>query len=170
MTRILFFATAALLAGAAPILAEPVLPAKLAGHALLPAMTMVAPPEDAPRDAWTSGKFTGPARNDAPMSVAGDTGATYGKHPTGLSLPFLGQPVQGMSGFAMNRAPDGSFYALTDNGFGTKANSPDAMLFFHRMKPDFETGKVDRLETSSCAIRTARCRSASPTKPPTPVI
>jgi hypothetical protein len=31
---------------------------------------------------------------------------------------------------------------LTDNGFGSKANSPDALLFFHRMQPDFESGKI----------------------------
>jgi len=127
--------------------AEDVFPAKLVGHAFLPAMTMVAPPADAPRDAWTSGKFNGKARNDRPMSVMGDVGPAYGSHPTGISLPFLGQPVQGMSGFAMNPAEDGSIYTLTDNGFGAKVNSPDALLFFHRMKPDFESGKVERLET-----------------------
>mgnify|MGYP001028650647 FL=1 len=36
---------------------------------------------------------------------------------------------------------------LTDNGFGSKVNSPDAMLFFHRIKPDFESGKVNVEET-----------------------
>lgn len=81
------------------------------------------------------------------MSVMGDVGKAYGSHTTGISLPFIGQPVQGMSGFAMNRAADGSIFTLTDNGFGTKANSPDALLFFHRMKPDFETGKVERVES-----------------------
>ena len=121
--------------------------AKLAGHAVLPAMTLVAPPADAPRDAWVSGKFTGKTRNHEPMSVPGDVGPAYGSHPTGLSLPFIGQPVQGLSGFAMNRAEDGSIYTLTDNGFGNKVNSPDALLFFHRVRPDFETGKVERLET-----------------------
>ncbi|WGR62158.1 hypothetical protein E3U26_15555 (plasmid) [Paracoccus ferrooxidans] len=128
-------------------LAEEVFPARLAGHAVLPALTMVPPPADAPRELWLSGRFTGAARNDAPMSVEGDTGPTYGSHKTGIALPFLGQPVQGMSGFAMNRAPDGSWFSLTDNGFGTKANSPDAMLFFHRMQPDFAAGTVERLET-----------------------
>ena len=142
-----FLSSAAILAMAAAAQAEQVFPARLAGHAYLPAFTLVAPPADAPRDAWTSGKFTGPARNDKPMSVMGDVGAAYGSHPTGISLPFLGQPVQGMSGFAMNRAADGSVFTLTDNGFGTKVNSPDAMLFFHRMKPDFESGKVERVET-----------------------
>ena len=142
-----FLSSAAALAMTAAAQAEQVFPATLAGHAYLPAFTLIAPPADAPRDAWTSGKFNGPVRNDAPMSVMGDVGAAYGSHPTGISLPFLGQPVQGMSGFAMNRAADGSVFTLTDNGFGTKVNSPDALLFFHRMKPDFETGKVERVET-----------------------
>ena len=132
-------ASAALIALSTASHAEQVFPAKLAGHAYLPAMSMVQPPANAPRDAWVSGKFTGPARNEKPMTVMGDVGAAYGSHATGISLPFLGQPVQGMSGFAMNKAEDGSIYALTDNGFGSKVNSPDALLFFHRMKPDFAT-------------------------------
>ena len=140
-------ASAALVALAAPAGAEQVFTATLAGHAYLPAFTLIAPPADAPRDAWVSGKFTGAKRNENPMSVMGDVGAAYGSHKTGISLPFLGQPVQGMSGFAMNRADDGSVFTLTDNGFGSKVNSPDALLFFHRMKPDFETGAVERVES-----------------------
>ena len=81
------------------------------------------------------------------MSVPGDTGAMHGNRPTGISLPFIGQPLQGFSGFAMDRAEDGSVYVLTDNGFGSKANSPDTMLFFSRMVPDFETGEVEIRET-----------------------
>jgi hypothetical protein len=132
---------------AAPVAAEDVFPAALAGHALVPALTLIAPPADAPRDAWVSGKFTGAVRNDAPMSVMGDTGGMHGARATGVRMPFIGQPFQGMSGFAMNRAEDGSIYALTDNGFGSKLNSPDAMLFFHRLAPDFATGAVDVRET-----------------------
>ena len=140
----------AVLAPALPALAQDApqtFPATLAGHAMLPAMTLAAPPADAPRDLWISGKFTGKGRNEQPMSVPGDVGAAYGGHGTGISLPFIGQPVQGMSGLAMNRAGDGSWYVLTDNGFGSKINSPDAMLFFHRMKPDFDAGTVAREET-----------------------
>ena len=122
--------------------AETTFPATLAGHALIPAFTMLTPPADAPKDAAISGKFTGPARNEVPGSVMGDTGASHGKRATGISLPFEGQPFQGLSGFAMDRASDGAIYILTDNGFGTKANSPDAMLFFHRVLPDFATGTV----------------------------
>ncbi|PWV99219.1 hypothetical protein DFR52_104512 [Hoeflea marina] len=143
-TRLL---TLALLALTAPAAAQETFPATLAGHAYLPAMSLVAPPADAPRDAWISGKFTGAARNAVPMSVEGDTGAQHGKRLTGISLPFIGQPLQGFSGFAMDRADDGSVFVLTDNGFGSKANSPDTMLFFSRIDTDFDTGKVDVRET-----------------------
>ena len=118
-------------------------PATLAGHAVIEANTIIPAPADAPADAQVSGKWAGgPARVDAPGTVEGDTGALHGKRGTGLSFPFEGQPLQGFSGFAMNRAEDGSIYALTDNGFGSKANSPDALLFFHKLNPDFETGEV----------------------------
>jgi hypothetical protein len=133
---------------AVPAAAETVFPSRLAGHAVIPAATFVPAPADAPRDAQVSGKFAaGPARVDAPGTVPGDTGPMHGRRATGLSLPFEGQPVQGLSGFAMERAADGTILALTDNGFGSKANSPDALLFFHRVQPDFEAGTVDVAET-----------------------
>lgn len=132
---------------AAPALAEATFPATLAGHALIPAATFLTPPADVPTDATVSGKFTGPARVMEPETVMGDTGALHGKRPTGIMLPFKGQPLQGLSGFAMNRAEDGSIYVLTDNGFGAKANSPDALLYFHRMLPDVGTGTVEVKET-----------------------
>src|SRR5690606_6323805 len=97
-----------------PASAEEAFSAKLTGHAYLPALTLVTPPTDAPRDAWVSGKFTIVLRNHGVMSVPGDVGAAYGSHPTGISLPCIGQPVQGMSGFAMNRAEDDSIFVLTD--------------------------------------------------------
>jgi hypothetical protein len=132
---------------ALPAAAETTFPATLAGHALIPAATFVAPPTDAPKDAALSGKFTGAARTMEVGTVPGDTGAMHGKRPTGLSVPFEGQPLQGLSGFAMNLAEDGSIYVLTDNGFGAKANSGDALLMFHRMTPDFAAGTVDVKET-----------------------
>lgn len=147
MLRYAFLATVALAALQSPALGEESSQAKLAGHAYLPALTLITPPADAPRDAWVSGKFTGKTRNHDVMSVPGDVGAAYGNHPTGISLPFIGQPVQGLSGFAMNRARDGSIFTLTDNGFGAKVNSADALLFFHRVTPDFTAGKVERNET-----------------------
>ncbi|MCX7645231.1 MAG: esterase-like activity of phytase family protein [Rhodobacteraceae bacterium] len=138
---------AALVAATAPAAAEETFPATLAGHAVLPAMTLIPPPADAPADARVSGKFTTGRRVDAPGTVPGDTGAMHGRRPTGLSLPFEGQPVQGFSGFAMAPGPDGSVWTVTDNGFGARANSPDALLFFHRLAPDFGTGTIGVRET-----------------------
>lgn len=147
MTTRLLALTTALVALSSPIRAEDSFPATLAGHALIPAASYIPAPADAPKDAAVSGKFTGAARVMEAETVMGDTGAAHGKRATGIKLPFKGQPLQGLSGFAMERAEDGSIWSLTDNGFGTKANSPDAMLFFHRIAPDFATGAVAVKET-----------------------
>lgn len=64
---------------------------------------------------------------------------------TGISLPFVGQPVQGMSG--IKAAGDGRYWVTSDNGFGARADSPDAMLMFHEMVPDWENGEVLREQT-----------------------
>lgn len=127
--------------------AETKFPATLAGHAFIPAATFVPAPADAPADAQMPGKFTGAARNDVAETVMGDTGGTHGKRPTGILLPFKGQPVQGLSGYAMTPAEDGAIYVLTDNGFGGKGNSPDSLLYFHKMAPDFASGSVAITQT-----------------------
>lgn len=140
--RRLLLATALLAAG--PALADQRFEATLAGHAVLPAATFTPPPEDAPPGLAVSGRFTGPGnlRNDAVGSVPGDTGATYGRRRTGLSLPFNGQPVQGFSGIKPVAGEPGAYWVLTDNGFGNRRNSSDAMLMFHKVRPDFRTGQV----------------------------
>ncbi|GLS13809.1 esterase-like activity of phytase family protein [Hydrogenophaga electricum] len=121
--------------------AQTAYPATLAGHAILPAKTFIPAPKDAPADLKVSGKFTTGQRVDAVGSVEGKSAG----RPTGVSLPFQGQPVQGHSG--IKRMPDGSFWLLTDNGAGSKANSPDFMLFLNRYKVDFQSGQFKRLET-----------------------
>lgn len=118
-------------------------PAKLVGQAILPANTMVAAPADAPADLKISGKFTTPGKR---VEAVGSVMGTSGGRPTGLSTPFQGQPVQGFSG--IRSLGNSEFLVLTDNGFGSKANSPDAALFFHRLKADFATGAIERLSTT----------------------
>jgi hypothetical protein len=123
-----------LCAAAVPALGQETVPATLAGHAALPAATFTVAPADAPADTRVSGKFLAPAaRVDAPGTVS---------QSLGLPTPFEGQPVQGFSGFAAARAEDGSLFALIDNGFGSKLNSPDALLSFTRIAPDFGAGTV----------------------------
>ncbi|MEO1551537.1 MAG: esterase-like activity of phytase family protein, partial [Pseudomonadota bacterium] len=113
-------------------------PAELVGHAILPAPSFSAPPKDAPFDAFVTGKFLrADARVEVPLSVPG---------PLGMPTPFLGQPMQGLSGFAEQRHGDGSLYGVLDNGFGAKLNSPDILLSFVRLRPNFDTGSVEVVE------------------------
>ncbi|TCT02987.1 esterase-like activity of phytase family protein [Aquabacter spiritensis] len=124
-------------------------PAVVEGHVVLPAASFIAAPADAPKDLGVSGKFAGPdrARNDAVGSVPATSVLSDKAAPraTGFSLPLSGQPVQGFSGIVAEG--DGRFLVLTDNGFGSKANSADAMLMFHRLAMDFKAGTITRTET-----------------------
>lgn len=121
--------------------------ATVTGHVFLPAQSFVDAPADAPAALKTSGKFTGAARNDTLNSVEGISALSDKNAPRkiGISLPFKGQPVQGFSG--VRSLGNGEFLVVTDNGFGNKANSPDAMLMFHKLKLDFASGAAQRLET-----------------------
>src|SRR6478735_8087860 len=150
-TKALFTAaTMTALALATTAAAQTKFPAVLEGHAILPAMTLVPAPADAPQELQISGRFAGPPgqRIDAPESVPAMSALSdkAAPRPTGLNLPLKGQPVQGLSG--IKNLKDGTFLTLTDNGFGSKANSPDAMLMFHILKPDWKSGAVERVSTT----------------------
>ena len=121
--------------------AQTAFPAKLTGHAVLPAMSLIPAPEDAPPDLQVSGKFTTGQRVEKIGSVEGLSAG----RPTGVFLPFKGQPMQGHSG--IKHMADGTYWLLTDNGAGSKANSPDFMLYLNQYKVDFKSGKFQRLRT-----------------------
>ena len=72
----------------------------------------------------------------------GPTSGQFATGGNGVVTPFINrQPVQGFS--AVLRGPvKGTFLVMSDNGFGNKANSPDALLRVYAVKPDFETGAV----------------------------
>ena len=124
-----------------PLHAQTAFSATLAGHAVMPAQSFIAAPKDASDDLKISGKFTTGKRVDTLGTIEGLSAG----RPTGVSLPFKGQPIQGHSG--IKKMPDGSYWILTDNGFGSKANSPDTMLYLNRYNIDFKTGSMKRLET-----------------------
>ncbi|OBZ96191.1 glycerophosphodiester phosphodiesterase [Pararhizobium polonicum] len=132
-----------LLMTSAALAEDTVFPAKLTAHAILPANTIIAAPADAADYLKTSGKFTTAdrKRTEALGTVPGKDGV----RPTGLSLPFDGQPMQGFSG--IKTMPDGTFWSLSDNGFGNKLNSTDAMLMLHNIRIDWDGGKVEALKT-----------------------
>ena len=137
------------LLAAMPAAADQAYPAKLAGHAVLPALSFFDPPADAPADLAVSGKFTAPDRKrfDTVGAIMGTSfiSAKDAPRETGIKLPFKGQPLQGFSG--LKSIGGGMFWVLQDNGYGTKANSADAMLVLHRIKPDWTSGKVEILQT-----------------------
>jgi hypothetical protein len=72
----------------------------------------------------------------------GPTSGQYATGANGVVTPFINrQPVQGFS--AVLPGPyKGTYLVMSDNGFGNKANSPDALLRVYTVKPDFETGVV----------------------------
>ncbi|PDT17527.1 glycerophosphodiester phosphodiesterase [Rhizobium sp. J15] len=140
MKKVLFASVSLFILIAGPASADQQeFPAKLAGQAILPANTMVPAPADAPEFLKHSGKFTTAdrKRTEALATVPGKDGARV----TDLKLPFDGQPIQGFSG--VKTMTDGTFWTLSDNGFGSKANSSDSMLFLHQMKFDWTANKAE---------------------------
>lgn len=103
---------ATLLAASLLALGAPARAQTLVGRAILPADTFSYGP--------TSGQFIEPSNGRTP--------------------PFVNQQPEG--GFSsLQSAPDGDFYALCDNGFGTKANSADFVLRIYRLSRDLQTAK-----------------------------
>ncbi|MGP4802816.1 esterase-like activity of phytase family protein [Agrobacterium cavarae] len=123
--------------------AEKEFPAKLVSQAVLPANTIIPAPADATDFLKSAGKFTTADRKRA--EGIGTVPGKDGVRPTGLSMPFNGQAMQGFSG--IKAMEDGTFWSLSDNGFGSKLNSSDAMLMLHHLKFDWDAGKVNAIET-----------------------
>lgn len=103
---------------AAPSAAQSAATPTLTGFASLPALTFVPGSEP-----------SGAALGTAPVN--------------GIAAPWADQPVQGFSGVLPNG--DGSYDVLSDNGFGTKANSADFLLRLQKIGPVPATGKIDVL-------------------------
>jgi hypothetical protein len=72
----------------------------------------------------------------------GPTSGQFASGANGVVLPLIDkQPVQGFS--AVLPGPvKGTYLVMADNGFGNKANSPDALLRVYAVKPDFAAGTV----------------------------
>ena len=119
-----------------------------AGASVLALVLLVQPGSAAPSDDHRGGfgravltRFAMlPAATFVPASEP--SGAALGTAPVnGITLPFADQPVQGFSGIVRNA--DGTFDVLSDNGYGSKANSADFALRVQRLAPDFDSGALD---------------------------
>ncbi|MFD9699699.1 esterase-like activity of phytase family protein [Lentzea sp. NPDC059081] len=121
-----------------------------AGLTLLTVTALAKPTAAAPEAAGHGGRKQATLTNFASLPaetyVPGSepSGSALGTTPVnGVTPPFADQPVQGFSGVLRNS--DGTYDVLSDNGYGTKANSADFNLRIHRIAPDFKTGQVDVL-------------------------
>ena len=82
----------------------------------------------------------GRATLPAATFVPGPTSGAQIQSANGVAVPFENkQPVQGFS--SLQAAPNGDLWALSDNGFGAKANSADFLLRVHRLGRDFQTAR-----------------------------
>ena len=76
------------------------------------------------------------AQMPADTFTPGPTSGQFIEAKNGKLPPFVDrQPVQGFS--ALLAADQGSFFALTDNGFGARDNSADYLLGWYRIRPHF---------------------------------
>lgn len=126
-----------------PLMASAADPARgeLVGLALFNRNATLPLPADLPQEFRISGKYTSGTRTERIHSVEGKSKG----RPTGAFVPLLGQPLQGISDAQW--MADGTVWTITDNGFGAKSNSRDAMLSLNRVRPDFKKGTVTRIET-----------------------
>ncbi|MDT7522759.1 esterase-like activity of phytase family protein [Rhodoferax sp. TBRC 17198] len=143
-------AALALAATAMSASAQTEVTAVLAGHAALSTFTTVEAPKAAGPFFETAGKFNAANRQRTEVlnSIEGVTFVGDAKYPrkSGGTLPIKGQSVQGFSGIVS--LGNAEFLALTDNGFGSKLNSQDALLMVHNVKADWAKGEVTRLKTT----------------------
>jgi hypothetical protein len=113
--------------------------AAAAAAALLVGLVAAPPSSAADRRPELRARAVLPADTFAPGPVSG---TALGAGPfNGRTPPFAGQPVQGFSAL-IEDGRRGRYLALSDNGYGAKANSADFLLRAHRLRVDFRTGTV----------------------------
>ncbi len=92
----------------------------------------------APPEPTLEGRAVLPAATYAPGPPSGAFFA--GQTINGITFPTPSQPVEGFSALVAGRR-SGEYLAMTDNGFGNKANSADFLLRAYYIRPDFKTAR-----------------------------
>jgi len=117
-------------------------PARSAIPALLLACSLLLAWQPLLADSSPVAELVAIARLPADTLVPGTTSGQL-LDPTQKATNFTGppypdaQPVQGIS--AIVDEGNGRYLVLLDNGFGSKANSPDFVLSLYRIRPEFKT-------------------------------
>lgn len=101
--------------------------------------------EDNPATSTTTPAVTGPvlegrAKLSALYQAPGPDSGKDAFDGNGQTHPFKGQVIPGFSG--MIEIGNGTFYALPDNGFGSKKNSSDFLLRIYTVEPNWETAET----------------------------
>jgi hypothetical protein len=113
------------------------LPAVLGGLAAMGALLPTAASADQPPPTL-AGRAVLPAET---LSGSGPpSGAAVAPPFNGIVFPRPNQPVLGFSAVIAGEHP-GSYLAMPDNGYGSKANSADFLLRAYEVTPDFKTAK-----------------------------
>ena len=100
---------------------------------------------DSPATSTPAPEMTGPvlegrAKLSALYQAPGPDSGKDAFDGNGQTHPFKGQVIPGFSG--MIEIGNGTFYALPDNGFGSKKNSSDFLLRVYTVKPNWETAET----------------------------
>ncbi|MGM9490826.1 esterase-like activity of phytase family protein [Ideonella sp. YS5] len=102
--------------------------------------------------AHAAGTLAGWAVMPADTFAPGPTSGQFVSDANGRDLPLVGQqPVQGFSAVLPGPVA-GTFMVMPDNGFGTKANSPDALLRLYTLRPDFRLWDGNALTGSAAVV------------------
>jgi len=75
----------------------------------------------------------------------GPVSGQFAESAHGVDLPLATQPVQGFSDLEPD--PEDGFWVLSDNGYGTQANSADYVLVIYRLRPDFQNGGMELVQS-----------------------
>ena len=119
------------------------------GLALAAALALVAPwtvgqpaaaagPDERQAERVVTPRLLARATLSADYLAPGPRSGADATPANGRKGPFNGQVIPGFSAAVANG--DGTFWAMPDNGFGTKANSTDFLLRIYLVRPRWERG------------------------------
>ena len=83
-------------------------------------------------------RLTGWAEIPSTYRHPGPISGQFAGSANGVTPPYSGQPIPGVSGMIPSTTP-GRFFALPDNGFGAQNNSADFVIGFYEVTPTFKT-------------------------------